>query len=97
MPDPEARDPHTLVFNHEGNIWFTVQGGNFIGFLDTTTCDVKLVSVPTSGARPYGIKIDRQNHPWVVLFGTNKLATINPSTFELTEIELPESSSRPRR
>ncbi len=97
MPDPEARDPHTLVFNQQGNIWFTVQGGNFVGYLDTTTGDVRLVSVPTSGARPYGIKIDAQNQPWVVLFGTNKLATINPSTFELTEIELPESSSRPRR
>jgi len=97
MPDPEARDPHTLVFNQEGNIWFTVQGGNFIGFLDTTTGDVRLVSVPTSGARPYGIKVDGQNQPWVVLFGTNKLATVDPSTFELVEIELPESGSRPRR
>ena len=97
MPDPEARDPHTLVFNQQGNIWFTVQGGNFVGFLNTTSGAVKLISVPTSGSRPYGIKIDAQNQPWIVLFGTNKLATINPSTFELSEIELPEKNSRPRR
>ena len=97
MPDEAARDPHTLVFNQQGNIWFTVQGGNFIGYLDTSSGDVQLVSVPTSGARPYGIKMDQNNRPWIVLFGTNKLATVDPQTFDLTEIELPGKESRPRR
>src|SRR6185503_14326312 len=27
MPDPEARDPHTLVFGKDGVMWFTVQFG----------------------------------------------------------------------
>ena len=31
MPDPAAADPHTLVTDDRGNLWFTVQGGNFIG------------------------------------------------------------------
>src|SRR5690606_23192901 len=31
MPDAAARDPHTLTFDSQGDIWFTVQGGNFIG------------------------------------------------------------------
>ena len=97
MPDEKARDPHTLVFNQQGNIWFTVQGGNFIGYLETASGNVKLVNVPTSGARPYGIKMDQNNRPWIVLFGTNKLATVDPETFELTEIELPDTESRPRR
>lgn len=97
MPDEEARDPHTLVFNQQGNIWFTVQGGNFIGYLNTSTGDIRLIKVPTSGARPYGIKIDSKNRPWIVLFGTNKIATIDPATFVITEIELPNAESRPRR
>ena len=34
MPDDDAADPHTLVFDAgERHIWFTVQGGNFIGRL----------------------------------------------------------------
>ena len=97
MPDPLAQDPHTLVFNREGNIWFTVQFGNFIGHLDTQSGEVKLVTVPTAKARPYGIKMDRENRPWVVLFGTNKLATVDPATFELSEIEIPDEDARPRR
>ena len=97
MPDTDARDPHTLVFDRGGNIWFTVQGGNFVGHLNTTSGKVRLISVPTPGARPYGIKMNPQGQPWVVLFGTNKLARIDPATFELTEVELPNKESRPRR
>ena len=29
MPTPDARDPHTLTFDHNGDIWFSVQGGSF--------------------------------------------------------------------
>lgn len=97
MPNPDARDPHTLVFNKEGNIWFTLQMSNFIGHLNTKTGEVQLVEVPTSGARPYGIKLDQNEQPWIVLFGTNKLATVDPNSFELTEIELPNTDARPRR
>ena len=31
MPDPKAHDPHTLLFAPNGNIYFTVQGGNMVG------------------------------------------------------------------
>ena len=51
MPDPAARDPHTLVFDSKGDIWFTVQGGNFVGKLTRSTGEVQLVKVPTERAR----------------------------------------------
>lgn len=97
MPDPQARDPHTLVFDNNGDIWFTVQGGNFVGKLMVETGEVSLIEVPTERARPYGIKIDRNNRPWIALFGTHKLATVDPGTMELTEIPLSRTDARPRR
>ena len=97
MPLAAARDPHTLVFNSDGDIWFTVQNGNFVGKLDTETLDVRLVVVPTSRARPYGIVLDSNDRPWIAEFGTNKIATVDPVTFELEEISLPRSGARPRR
>ena len=97
MPDPAARDPHTLVFDHNGDIWFTVQGGNFVGKLGTRTGSVELMAVPTEDARPYGIVVDADNRAWFCELGTNKLATIDPETFELQEFELPRADSRPRR
>ena len=66
MPVPQARDPHTLIFDNEGDIWFTVQGGNFVGRLATNSGEVSLIEVPTRGARPYGIKLNSKGEPWVV-------------------------------
>src|ERR1700674_2416251 len=57
MPDPEALDPHTLNFDQAGILWFTVQAANRVGRLDPKTGDIKLLTSPTAGSRPYGIKI----------------------------------------
>jgi virginiamycin B lyase len=74
-----------------------VQGSNFVGKLTVADGAVRLIPVPTAGARPYGIVIDRAGAPWIALFGTNKLATVDPRTFVLREIALPRSESRVRR
>ncbi|PQA85644.1 Vgb family protein [Hyphococcus luteus] len=98
MPDEAARDPHTLVFDEgEENIWFTVQGGNFIGRLNIESRKVDLIASKTERSRPYGIKMAPDGSVWVALFGTYKLAHINPETLELTEIDLPREGALPRR
>lgn len=98
MPDDAARDPHTLVFDHdEDNIWFTVQGGNMLGRLNIESRKVDLIPSPTERSRPYGIKMAPDGSVWAVLFGSYKLAHIDPATLELTEIDLPRDEARPRR
>lgn len=98
MPDTAARDPHTLVFDAEQrHIWFTVQGGNFVGRLTVASREVALLPVPTAGARPYGIRVGPRGTVWVVLLGTHKLASIDPSALLLTEHEIPATDARPRR
>lgn len=94
LPGNDEGDPHTMDFTDSGNIWFTVQQGNQIGYLDTQTRKITLHDVPTSGARPYGL-IVYNNQPWVALFGTNKLATVEQG--KVKEIVLPREDSRPRR
>ena len=98
MPDPAARDPHTLIFDEgEKNIWFSVQGGNMMGRLNLETRKVDLIPSQTERSRPYGIKMAPDGSIWVSLFGVNKLAHINPETLELKEIVLPREETRPRR
>ena len=103
MPDEAARDPHTLVFGRDDDLWFTVQGGNFVGHFARGTGDIHLVKAPEvtngrgSSSRPYGIKMDAKNHPWIALFNTNKIATVDPETMELTSFNLPDELTRPRR
>ena len=98
MPDAEARDPHTLIFDSgEQNIWFTVQGGNMIGRLHVASRKIDLVRSKTPRSRPYGIKIAPDGFVWVVLFGSNKIVRVDPATLVLEEIELPRPEARPRR
>lgn len=98
MPDPAARDPHTLIFDEgEENIWFTVQGGNFMGRMNIESRKVDLIPSKSDRSRPYGIKLAPDGTVWVSLFGVSKLAKIDPQTLELTEIALPREEIRPRR
>ena len=97
LPDSDARDPHTLVFdNREMHIWFTVQGGNFVGRLTIADRKVDLIPAQTGRSSPYGIIMAPDGTVWVALFGTNKLASVNPRTLKLTEHNLPDGA-RPRR
>lgn len=98
MPDDDATDPHTLIFDaDQRHIWFTVQGGNFVGRLTVADRSVDLIAVPTRNARPYGIVIAPDGTPWIALFGTSKLASVDPDTLALTEHGLPDDGARPRR
>ena len=85
MPDPAARDPHTPVFDASGVLWFTVQGANMIGRLMPGTGDVKLVSVPTAHALPYGIVISSKGVPFFAEFGANKIAEVDPVSMVIHE------------
>jgi virginiamycin B lyase len=98
MPNRQAYDPHTLVFDKsQRNIWFTVQNGNFIGRLNIASRKVDLIAVPTDGARPYGIRMAPDGRPWTVLLGTNKIAVIDPIKLSMREFSLPARGARPRR
>ena len=96
MPDPAARDPHTLVFDRNGDIWFTQQVSNFVGKLDTRSGAVRLIKVPTDWARPYGIVIDALNRPWFNEFGVSKIGVVDPATMQIKEYPLP-NGARSRR
>ncbi len=98
MPDPAARDPHTLVFDEgEKNIWFTLQGANMMGRLNIASRKVDLIPSKSERARPYGIKMAPDGSVWIALFGVPKLGHIDPDTLTLTEIDLPRAETRPRR
>ena len=37
MPDSSVKDPHTMMFAPDGDLWFTVQFGNYVGRLVPST------------------------------------------------------------
>ena len=97
MPDPKAKDPHTAVFDREGILFFTLQLSNMIGRLDPATGAIKLATMRTADARPYGIKVDADGFLWVACNGAPCLVKVDPSTLDLTEVKLPTPGTTVRR
>jgi virginiamycin B lyase len=96
-PTPEHGDPHTLIFDKDGILWFTMQNLNRIGRLDPKTGDMKLLTPPTAGSRPYGMALNSTGTIFFVEFGTNQVGSIDPKTMEFHEYKLPDAAARPRR
>lgn len=96
MPGDGPGDVHTMDFTDAGDIWFTLQGANQIGFMAAGNREVTLHDVPTDYARPYGLLVADDNRPWATLFGSYKLARASREG-GVTEIELPRENARPRR
>ena len=63
---------------------------------DTKVGNIRLVTAPTSGARPYGIEVNSEGIPFFVEFGTNNVASIDPTTMQIREYPLPDPGARPR-
>ena len=98
IPDPAAKDPHTLAIDPKsGIVWFTVQQANILGRLDPKTGEIKTLKSPTDRSRPYGLLINSKGVPVFVEFGTNKIATMDPKTMAIKEYALPDAAARPRR
>ncbi len=97
MNVPNATDPHSGVFDRKGTLWFTLQQSNMIGRLVPSTGDLKLVTLATQNARPYGIRIDSKGAPWVAYNGSNKIATLDPITMTVREFVTPMPETRIRR
>jgi virginiamycin B lyase len=93
-------DPHTLIWDSNGDIWFTAQRSQpagFIGRFSPATGAIEAVQVPGENMRPYGIVVDSNDRPWVAFMGSNQIGTVDPATMELRMIETPDEGSRIRR
>lgn len=97
MPEPAVQDPHTLIFDPSGILWFTAQNANRIGRLDPKTGEIKLLVSPTPNSRPYGMAVNSKGTVFYVAFGTNKVGSVDPQTLAIREYTLPNAASRPRR
>jgi virginiamycin B lyase len=93
MPDPAAKDPHTAIFDTKGTLWFTLQVSNMIGRLVPSTGEIKLITSPRKGSRPYGIKQAADGSLWVACNGSNCLLKIDPESMAVREFNLPEKTT----
>jgi virginiamycin B lyase len=93
----EAKDPHTMVFDGKGHIWFTSQGSNRVGRLHMATEKVDLATPHDTPSNPYGIVLDSKGTVWVALLRAGMIAKIDPQTTAVTRFKEGAETSRSRR
>jgi len=88
----QGGNPHTVVLDDAGDVWFTGQGG-YLGKLERASGKVSEIPMPGG---PYGLAIDRQGRVWVCRMGANALGIYDPKSGKTEELRT-GPGSRPRR
>ena len=78
---------HTPVVDPQDNVWFTVIGGDMLGKWDRATGTARVWPVPTRGAAPYGISLDKDGNVWFAEFRRCKIGKFDPKTEKFTEYD----------
>lgn len=75
--------PYDLTY-HDGKIWFTAFGGNYVGELDIATDNVQMHPIPGADSGPTGIAVAVDGTIWFAQRTANSLGQFNPisSTFQ---------------
>jgi virginiamycin B lyase len=88
---------HTPVVDSRDNVWFTVIVGDMIGKWDRQTGKSTVWKVPTQGAAPYGIALDKDENVWFAEFRRCKIGKFDPRTEKFTEYVAPSQPCTIRR
>src|SRR6516225_4884818 len=92
IPTPRSQ-PHDIISDEEGIIWFTEMAADQIGRFDPTTEEFLEFPIPTPGAGPHGICNAPDNGIWFTEQSGNKIGRIDRSTFAIDEVPLPTPGS----
>ena len=92
-PDDVIRNPHKTGMHASVN-WF---GQGAIGRYDHETGKVEVFRIPTNGAIPYGMAVDKNDNVWSALWNYGKLTKFDPVTKQWTEFTPPTYPSNMRR
>jgi virginiamycin B lyase len=90
--------PYDLVFDKNGNLWFTEFSGDAIGFINTKTLEYVENVIPTYNSEAYDITIDPRGNIWFVesAESINKIGTFTPTASgKVTITEYPLLEGRP--
>ncbi len=94
IPTPNSQ-PHCVVADSKGRIWYAAIGANQVGMFDPATQEFREARSPTANSRPHGIAVDGNDVIWFTEEGGNKIGRVDPATFAITEYPLPNPNSGP--
>ena len=101
-PDDEIRNPnkvgmHGSTVDSAGNLYTNWFGHGAIGRWDRATGKISIFRIPTAGAIPYGMAIDKNDNVWSSLWNGGKIAKFDTTTRQWTEFSPPTYPANIRR
>ncbi|MGZ3618359.1 MAG: Vgb family protein [Ktedonobacteraceae bacterium] len=89
--------PNDLVFDKQGNIWFTELNANAVGRLNMHNGQIQQYSLTktktSQSLNPYGITIDPQGNIWFTEASANHIGRLNPKTGQISYFSMQGSST----
>lgn len=94
--------PHTLRFDKQGVVWFTISISNQVGRFDPKSGDMKVIDLPKTTNRPdagfmfpYGIDVSpTDGSVWYTRLWAGKIGRVDPKTLDVKEFDPPLSGPR---
>ncbi|MEA2987396.1 MAG: hypothetical protein QOG83_107 [Alphaproteobacteria bacterium] len=98
LPRKEAQ-PHDVIVDAEGKVWYSDFGAQFAGYLDPKTGVAKEIAIPVLKAeQPKGsldIEFDSQQNVWLSLMYQAGIAKIDRKSLEVTMYPFPKEWQSP--
>jgi virginiamycin B lyase len=87
--------PHCVVADSRGRIWYAGIGSNRVGYYDPAADEFREIPVPTPNSQPHGIAVSPGDVIWFTEQRGNKIGRVDPQTLEITEYPVPSSGAGP--
>jgi streptogramin lyase len=100
LPRPDITQPHDVLVDREGTVWYSDFGDLFMGALDPKTGKVTEYALPLNkpGA-PVGsldLEFDADGNPWVAMMYQAAVAKLDKKTGKVTAYPMPAEFDSPR-
>lgn len=94
IPTPNSQ-PHDVIVDESGIIWFTEINANKIGKFNPTTEQFTEYQIPTPSSRPHGLVADGKGNIWFTEVGAGKIGKLDSKTGSIEEYSTPTKNSGP--
>jgi virginiamycin B lyase len=93
FPVPAGAGPHDVAPAPDGTVWFTAQGGGYLGRLDPKTGRSEQIPLGR-GSAPHGVVVGPDGAAWVTDSGQNANVQVDPKTNAVKIFPLPKGFGR---
>jgi streptogramin lyase len=96
LPRPDITQPHDVLIDREGTVWYSDFGDLFLGALDPKTGKVTEYKMPDPNAKdPHSLAFDQSGILWFTLQNSNMIGRLDPNGGDIKLVTAPTPKSRP--